>query len=88
LIVSMTLRHYFGIIGICMDLIVYPLSVGPVARLAMPRHSGGGLVAAPEWFTRAYRPLFTTVRKLPPCCSEAMMNYLRYWLPQRYASED
>jgi hypothetical protein len=85
---SMSLRYYFGIIGICVDLIIYPLSVGPVARLALPSHAGGGLVAAPEWFSRAYRPLFTTVRRMPPWCSEAMMQYLRYWVPHRYASED
>ncbi|HEY3897417.1 MAG TPA: hypothetical protein VGM54_02325 [Chthoniobacter sp.] len=84
----MTLRYFIGIIGICMDLIAYPLSVGPAARVALPKRPGGGLVAPPVWFAQAYRPLFATVRDLPPCYSAALQRYLRYWVPHRYGSED
>lgn len=87
LINSMTLRYYIGIIGICMDLIAYPLSVGPAALVALPKHPGGGVVAPPTWFSQAYRPLFATVRDLPPCYSAVLRRYLQYWVPHRYAAE-
>ena len=87
LIENMTLRYFIGILGICMDLIAYPLSVGPAARIALPKHPGGGLVAPPTWFSQAYRPLFATVRDLPPCYSAALRRYLQYWVPHRYGSE-